>query len=253
MVTAHLTIGLGNNLFQIAAALAASVVDNDTCIFPTWEYDKAFSVPADMLVNDITSPNNVTYHEPHFHYSPIPSAGGNTLALDGYFQSEKYFSNIAERTRDLFSPSLYVKTRLREYEKMLSPLVSIHVRRGDYLNLQQFHPVQPLDYYILAISRFRSDQKFMIFSDDIPWCKTAFGSLPNPERFLYPALHTDYMDLHMMSMCHAGHIIANSSFSWWGAWLDSSLSPVYAPRNWFGPSFSCNDTKDLIPDRWNIL
>jgi hypothetical protein len=124
---------------------------------------------------------------------------------------------------------------------------SIHVRRGDYLALQNHHPIQSIEYYQNAIDIIGNDKHFLIFSDDIKWCEENFGGLTNKT---YITGNQDYEDLYLMSMCR-NNIIANSTFSWWGAWLNKNEDKkVIAPKQWFGVSNSHLDTSDLYCKKW---
>jgi hypothetical protein len=124
---------------------------------------------------------------------------------------------------------------------------SIHVRRGDYLGLQNHHPIQPIEYYQKAINLIGEDKHFLIFSDDIKWCEENFSFLNN-KTFVSDNL--DYEDLYLMSMCN-NNILANSTFSWWGAWMNQNENKqVIIPSKWFGISNSHLNTNDLYCDKW---
>lgn len=159
--------------------------------------------------------------------------------LTGFFQSAKYFpDNIREELT--LKDSTGIKNIIAPGES-----VFIHVRRGDYLN-NKVYEFCSLDYYNQAVDLIRekvADPKFYVFSDDIDWVKNNL----NIGDAIYLS-NSDYEDLYLMSQCrHA--IIANSSFSWWGAWLiDNPNKIVIAPNNWF--TDKTISTKDLIPDNW---
>jgi hypothetical protein len=105
-----------------------------------------------------------------------------------------------------------------------------------------------MDYYRNAIAEFSDDTRFLVFSDDIQWCKENFKG----DNFHFIEGEKDYVDLYLMSLCN-NNIIANSSFSWWGAWLNNTPNKkVIAPKQWFGKAKQLN-TKDLIPETWIIL
>ena len=189
--------------------------------------------------------------------------------LNDYFQSEKYFENIQDTIRSDFE---FVDDYLEPCKEFMSQfdgeVISLHVRRTDYTNLQNYHPVCTEKYYQTALEEYDSDLPVLVFSDDIEWCKNQ--DMFSGDRFLfsenqetYRRSHKDadgeyrkslipYTDLCLMSLCsHA--IIANSSFSWWGAWLiNNPNKKVVAPMPWFGPEASHNDTKDLIPESWLV-
>jgi hypothetical protein len=186
--------------------------------------------------------------EPRFFNLPA-----NTY-LNGYWQSEAYFISV----RDLLLKRLIVREQyLNDVNTYLTAIsestesVAIHVRRGDYVTLtsaNQFHGVCGLEYYEQAVSHFSGKAHLFIFSDDLGWCqsnfqfkqKTTFVSTANP-----------YSDFHLMKTCQH-QIIANSSFSWWAAWLNThSVKTVIAPKTWFAnPEI---ETKDVYPNSWICL
>ena len=258
MISSRLYGGLGNYMFQIAAAEAHAVSNGSESIFC---YNNARQVHGHITSysNNIFSKLKIDcsphyaslYKEPHFHYSQIPS--GKSILLDGYFQSEKYFIDFREWILDIFEPTLEVKKYIEEkYNNILnSNSCSIHVRRGDFAKLSQFHPVLEKNYYMQSIIRMNSinrDTKFIIFSDDIEWCKSNFQG----DIFTFIEGERDYIDLYLMSMCQ-NNIIANSSFSWWAAWLNNNKDKkIIAPKKWFGPALS-HDISDLIPNEWSVI
>jgi hypothetical protein len=126
-------------------------------------------------------------------------------------------------------------------------VISLHVRRGDYVSNPN-HPVQTSEYYREALSLL-PDLPVIIFSDDPSWCNQQ--EIFSSDRFAVSEGNTTDADLCLMSLCKY-HIIANSSFSWWGAWLAKS-EKVIAPQNWFGGDCSKNNTKDLYLSDWIIL
>ncbi len=169
--------------------------------------------------------------------------------LEGYFQSEKYFKNIEDQIREDFT---FIPQYLRPSRSMMNSVeepISLHIRRTDYLQLAHNHNNLGLDYYEDALSHFDNDRTVIIFSDDPKWCKEQ--KLFEDDRFLVAEGNISYIDLCLMTMCKS-HIIANSSFSWWGAWLAKSQK-VIAPKNWFGPDNQHLDTKDLYCPDWIVI
>jgi len=128
-------------------------------------------------------------------------------------------------------------------------ICSIHVRRGDYLKLKNHHPVQGLGYYKEAMKLVPCD-KFLVFSDDVKWCKKVF----NGDQFIVSEPAPQEVDFNMMIAC-SHHIIGNSSFSWWAAYLgDNPDKVVVAPKNWFGPKLAeTHKLDDLIPPNWRLI
>lgn len=171
----------------------------------------------------------------------------DNIDLQGYFQSEKYFKHIESDVREAFTFVKEISDPTLEVfhsEFGDSDVISLHVRRGDYLNYTH-HPTQPMSYYLNGLSYMPSDIPVMIFSDDIEWCKNQ--ELFKGSRFNFSEGNSTGIDLCLQTLC-THHIIANSSFSWWGAWLANSKK-VVAPKNWFGPPLIHN-TKDLYCEDW---
>ena len=168
---------------------------------------------------------------------------------DGYWQNWRYFSEYSDIIRSLyqFRPQLGGKNlHLIETLRQPTQTVSIHVRRGDYLKAKIYAGLCGLDYYTQAISyireRLNGDLHFLIFSDDQPWCKEHIAPLLGSDRQTYVDWNRgqeSYIDMQLMSECHH-NIIANSSFSWWAAWLNTHEGRiVVAPRKWTNTKVNC--------------
>ncbi len=182
-----------------------------------------------------------------FNYSPINYNKGENLLLDGYFQSEKYFINNKNYIINLFKPTDEIKKNISEKIENIENSVSIHVRRGDYLNLPNHHPQQPLSYYSSAVDIIGKDKNYLIFSDGMDEIKSMFDFIPN-KRFIN--LGQNYLDLYAISMCEH-NIICNSTFGWWGAYLNENPNKkVIGPKNWFGPELRYLNSSDILPDSW---
>ena len=238
---------LGNQMFQYAATFAASKRINQKCAFPENEPNlfELFTLSADK----IQRPQGLIYQEPHFHYAPIPQQ--DDLTLHGYFQSEKHFAHNRQEILDLFRLQDAALSFLdQKYSEIINnkKFTSVHIRRGDYLKYADFHAIMGKEYYDEAMSRFPKSTKFVFFSDDIEWCKETFGS-----RHIYIENQEDILDLYLMSKIK-NNIIANSSFSWWGAWLSElEDKKVLTPPVWFGPKNTHLTMKDLIPESWEMV
>lgn len=247
--------GLGNYLFQISSSYSHSIKNNNTYICDVSDVmspHKPYQFYVKNILRKINfkilEPNYSLYYEPSFNYSEIPNFNSDTKLI-GYFQSEKYFINYRKEILELFEIDSFTLSFLeKKYTNLLNQdICSIHVRRGDYVHLQNHHPTLSIDYYIESIKIIGESKHFLIFSDDIEWCKNNFDFIPN-KTFVTENL--DYQDLYLMSMCK-NNIIANSSFSWWGAWLNNFESKkVIVPKKWFGVTYSNLDTKDLYPENW---
>jgi hypothetical protein len=196
--------------------------------------------------------------EPHFNYWPgIMSVSSNTY-MSGYWQSEKYFNDASESIQADFTfrqPFSRENVELTEkIDKRMS--VSLHVRRGDYVTHSKTNAVLglcSLEYYraaIFHIAEHVENPEFFIFSDDIPWVMDRL-------QINFPCKYVDhnqgaesYNDMRLMSLCRH-NIIANSSFSWWGAWLNKNSDKiVISPRKWFANN---NNVQDLFPAGWVTL
>lgn len=174
----------------------------------------------------------------------------------GFWQSEKYFKDIANTIREDFSFVSEPEGRNKEFADQIasSQSVSLHIRRGDYVKVAEtnsLHGVCSISYYKQAInilSEKIQNPVFFIFSDDMDWVKENFSIQAEHYYVDENNAATNFEDLRLMSLCRH-NIIANSSFSWWGAWLNASKSKiVVAPKQWMNdPSF---ETPDLIPASW---
>ncbi len=238
---------LGNNLFQLSAAYGVAKKNNDQVAFPSWKYAHVFEgdfTPSSSSINSI-------FKEPGFHYTEIPYTPN--MAVDGYYQSERYFKHVEGNIKAMFEPKDEIRHELwNRHSRFLEhpKTCSIHVRRGDYLNYPENHPFPGMNYYMKGIKRMGMDSLFLIFSDDTEWCKENFPKLDN---FIVIEGQKDYEDFLMMTFCK-NHIIGNSSFSWWGAWLCNNQEKiVVAPKRWFGPAYASWDTSDLYPSNWETF
>ena len=245
--------GIGNQLFCVATALSYAKDYNFVPYFTQLVNDSFVKRYKNLFYKNLsagcTDVSTKIYSEPAFHYNKIDHCEDN-LKITGYFQSEKYF----EHNRDYILKKLNVKelkANTKEKYGDFSDYTSIHVRRGDYLKLSEYHYNLTMDYYKQCISSFDTEkEKFLIFSNDIEWCKDNFKFLKNVQ---FSRCEEDWEDIVLMSTCK-NNIIANSSFSWWGAWLnENSNKKVIAPSKWFGPKFSHKSTQDLIPASWDIV
>ena len=172
------------------------------------------------------------------------------VSLQGYFQTEKYFKHIEHQIRAEFT---FVDDILEPCKEMISSIdkpIALHIRRGDYVINSENHFNLPIEYYDAALKHFDDDRNVIVFSDDSKWCHDQ--SLFEDDRFIISENDDNRVDLCLMSLC-SDFIIANSTYSWWGAWLSSNKNKkVIAPTQWFGKTGYTKDhnTKDLIPDSW---
>lgn len=249
MVTCEFWGRLGNNLFQTATVISLAKELNTNFILPTNTSVGHVGTPVvDLSIFDYNfNRGNVEckyeYRETTFEYNKI-LANDNTK-LYGFYQSYKYFDTIKDDIQNLyFSPSRNVLIELEKYNVSENSL-GISVRRGDYLMLQDNHCVLDIDYYQTAINTYfqnNIDQIF-VFSDDIEWCKTIFG-----EDVIYVE---DTIGVQLFLMTRMRHLIlSNSTFAWWGAYLNKTNGLVIAPTPWFGPNLFDKNTNDLYCTNW---
>ena len=262
MIT-HKSIGysgrLGNQMFQYAALKAIALknhyeftLPNHTQIKPDGCFDftnnKWIEFQLDLFDGfDIICPisNNTLlnqYQEQSFNFEPEIFSISDNTSIEGYFQSYKYFEDFKQEILNdfKFKPSILDKC-LKEISKY--PItVAIHIRRGDYVNHPSFWNITP-EYIQESFNYFTDDEyTFLIFSDDMEWCKQIF-----PEGVIFVEGNNQFEDLCLMSLCNH-NIISNSSYSWWGAYLNQNLNKkVIAPKNWFIPAKPLND---LYPNNW---
>lgn len=255
MITTKLNGGLGNKMFQIAVAYAIALNNNDVCAFNLDDkvvnqgniarmYDSNILKKVDELPSS-WFPENF-YNEKGLNFNVIPYK--NNMILHGYFQSDKYFLNCKNKIINLFKDKKtidYVKSLFNNDELVNS--VSLHVRRGDYLKFQ-FHQCINLDYYDKAIAYM--DEKcliehILVLSDDIQWCKENLKD----DRMIFIEGYQDYIDLYIMSLCNH-NIIANSSFSWWGSYLNENENKIICANLYWD---SDKEIKDIYYDKINKI
>ena len=266
---------LGNQMFQYAALKGIAAhrgyeytipPENPRIQIDNYGLIEAFELSDNKKIGWLNTQYDIIA-EKYFHFdedlfNTFPDGSG----LYGFFQSEKYFKHIEDEIREDFTFKKEWLEPCEEFRKDLGDeVIFLHVRRGDpnladkrgfkwaYTQCSSQHPPQPLEYYEKALKEFDDDMPVVVFSDSIDWVKEQ--DLFKPDRFMISE-QTDkfsdgalvpYIDLCLMTLCdHA--IIANSSMSWWGAWLiQNEYKKVVAPKMWFGPAYADKDTKDLYP------
>lgn len=197
------------------------------------------------------------YPEQMFHFDNSVFLKNKTY-FDGFWQTEKYFKGIDFELRKEITLKNPLSTYSEEMLKKIknSPSVSIHVRRGDYVtdqNTNIVHGTCSMEYYKKAIDHMTkkvAGSHFFIFSDDYDWSIENFKSLNHPFTCVKNDAEKNYEDLILMSNCKH-NIIANSSFSWWGAWLNPNKEKiVIAPKKWFNTQKTTTNTEDIVPESW---
>lgn len=285
-VTVRLIGGLGNQLFQYAAARALALrrgaqVKLDLTAFESYglrRYELAsYPIAAGIataeelqaigkeqpasgllarLVGQLKASRLHHYREPSYNFDPRLAEQPLPLLMDGYWQSERYFLDFAGVLRAELTPQEPLEAVNAELAERIraTTAVSLHVRRGDYVSdahTNAYHGVCSLDYYRAAVAHIRErvpEAQLFVFSDDHDWTRDNL-KLDLPTSYVTAnSADKGFRDLQLMSMCKH-HIIANSSFSWWGAWLNPSPDKIVAaPKRWFAKGG--NDTRDLLPPAW---
>ena len=271
---------LGNQMFEYAALRGIAANRGFDWVIPppdhkgieNYSLHDCFKLSEDRI-EGIVDPIQYV-QEPHFHFdSKIFNECPDNVSLYGFFQSERYFKHIADEIREDYTfhdeylePCQAIIDEYKDQEPIM-----LHVRRGDpnltdprgfkwaYTQCSSQHPPQTVDYYERALAEFDDNQPVFVFSDSVDWVKEQ--EFFSGDRFLISepvdkyadGSFTPYAALCLMSLCsHA--IIANSSMSWWGAWLQANANKkVIAPKNWFGPAYADKDTTDLYCPDWIIL
>jgi len=268
---------LGNQMFQYASMRGIASVKGFDWVVPPENYDHTanYALFETFKMTNVQDKNigfvkgDILKETIHcFDKNLVDSCSDNT-DLDGFFQTEKYFENIADEIRSDFTFKDEYLNPCKEFIDSLDTTpIFLHVRRGDAIGKEHYHPVAPMSYYVEALKRFDKDTPCFVFSDDLDWCKSQeffksdrFLFNDNIEKYDYQSMDGSgsmqytllpHVDLCLMSLC-SGAIIVNSSFSWWGAWLQNNRGKVIASKPWFGPSASHLDTSNVVPDHWEII
>jgi len=273
---------LGNQMFEYAALRGIASHHGYDWSIPPFHLKgiENYSLNECFKLESVTDKNIGTYDnfqyvvEKFFHFDEeLFENCPDNVSLHGFFQSEKYFKHISDEIRKDFT---FLEDHYEPCKEFIEQFdgqepIMLHVRRGDpnlidprgfkwaYVNCSDQHPVQSLEYYEKALEHFDDNQPVIVFSDSAEWVKEQdfFSSdrfmISDPQQKYSDGSFLPYVDLCLMSLCsHA--IIANSSMSWWGAWLQSNPNKkVIAPKMWFGPAYADKDTKDLYVDNWIVL
>ena len=271
MITTHLMGGMGNQMFQYAIARATAIrlgtgVRLYTATYNTTDW-RVYSLG---LWRGVTAPTCSTYEGKVLRESDsgdgmpyseeIVAAISDPCTLYGYWQTEKYFAEIEALLQDEFQPEQPLAPFARNIERLIRAegrkSTFLTVRRTDYVG-NPFHGVLPMEYYLKAAALVEakvSDPCFFVFSDEPEWVTNNF-EFPyrfvvagNYDRTVKPHLGREDSELWLMRLCHHA-VMANSSYSWWGAWLNPDRDRVVvAPAQWFLDG--TRNTRDIVPERW---
>lgn len=244
MIVPALMGGLGNTLFQIAAAIGqADRIANEWRIPSSWQYKDYFNIPEEKYIDSYELPR---YKEPHFHYSEIPDV--QDAELFGYFQSKRYWAHCEEKVKRYLSWSKVPPADLYNPENV-KDRCAIHVRGQDYKELSDYHFNLPKEYYEKAIEQ-SGFKEFTVFTDDEEHAKNLLPDIPRIVGNRNDNART-IEDLFDMAN-FGGLIMANSSYSWWAAELGRKKK-VFAPPQWFGVKKSDYILTDLYCDNWEVV
>jgi hypothetical protein len=239
---------LGNQMFQVAAAACLAKSKNLDLVLPASLIRSCFNIPCVDYNHEHSQHKKYEWIEKSYsHDSSFNHVSPNTN-IKGYFQSWKYITNEIY-VRQLFD--FLPQSKDGAYDRLKNKkTIGIHVRRGDYLTNLNTHPLPGIEYLKNAIDVIKKKDgdihQIIIVTDDKPWCENNFKDV---EIFSSDPID----DMCTMSMCDH-HIIANSSFSWWAAWLGKKKGQiVVAPRQWFGPQGPTFIESDLFPISWILL
>lgn len=271
--------GLGNQLFQLFTLISYSLKSKKPFYIEdkpiTYGKRKKYYFDTLLLqkLKEFIKPSiqsSIIYHEPFFHYAPISILIDQSrhVKLHGYFQSYKYFEehkDVIFKMINLKETQQYVKEKVAPYlpTSSFEKVVSLHFRVGDYAQLQHAHPLMPVEYYEKALEQLLVDtivktEWFILYfceDNDIEYVNQKINYLKQNEKFKklifmkVPSHLDDWEQMILMSLCQH-HIIANSTFSWWGAYFGIGDGMVYYPSKWFGPSLEKNKIEDLFLKVW---
>jgi len=256
----------GNSMFQFAALIGIAkkynlkyaVPYNETYYDVNYECNNTSIFDGFNLDVPILDPNELSFSESYYPWEYIEKDIIDFTDICGYFQSERYFDNAKLEVANQFKFKDNVKEVVDNkiasgYYPNPEKCTSLHIRRGDYVHKQEYHPLQTKQYYETA-SKLAATDNYIIFSDDIKWCKSSFGISNN---MFYSEEDDPFSAMYHMSLC-LNNIICNSTFGWWAAWIGEQDNPlthktIIAPKAWFGPAYAQMSVTDLIPKRWITL
>ena len=280
MISVYIQGGLGNQLFQVFALMSYCFDNDKKFVIPGYKLDPVSKEGSprptywDSLLKglkpyvDSQLKSERRYTEPHFHYRALPDIKNQSddieFELFGYFQSPKYFHDNFDKINKIVQITNARKETIQRYKIMYfdKPTISMHFRHGDFKNIQDFHPILPFMYYKNALKKIveetKSEEYRVLYfcekgdikrvSDYIRFIKKDFPKM----RFVKGDLEAeDWAQMLLMSGCEH-NIIANSSFSWWSAYLNQNKKKVVCyPDKWFGPAMGNKIMGDLFPANWN--
>lgn len=254
---------LGNQLFQVASTIGIAEHNSMSWAFPehieNTTVGELFGITGrrlDSLINFEYTEKDQLYYD--ISLSPPP---GKAVSIKGYFQSPRYFQYSSASLRSVFKIQSHIQREVtkRVPEVRLRNSVTLHVRRGDYKKLNHMYNLLEPEYYINALTRLKAIDVVIIVSDDIRWCQNNLGPRIR-HRVVYSPFSEQKYDFTLLYLGKHS-ILANSSFSWWSAYLKYLLKPkalrgkVFAPRPWYNVSgqYANLNVKEFYPMDWVVL
>ena len=291
-ITVEVMGGLGNQLFQIFTLLAYSFRQKIPFYFSaepihhgqrkkTYWTTQLLDPLKEFVETPPTQAHPQVIREQNFHYHALPLVSAEHIKLFGYFQSFKYFEDQKsfifqllkiDETQAAMKENNSNNNNTYDYANT----IAVHFRVGDYVQLQAYHPLMTIDYYTAALNQFLKDQAeiqlpekvwqllYFCEENDQSYVETRLiknlqENLEFKDKFIFKCIDhqlADWEQMLVMSLCKH-HIIANSTFSWWGAYLnpckDRDQSKVYYPTTWFGRSMGHKNMSDLFPPHWTKI
>jgi len=284
MITCNLMGGLGNQLFQIFATISYAINCNDNFVFTNskklinsnvrYTYWDNFLSFLSEFTQTIIYDKFYTIKEKDFHYNELPILKNNeNVLLSGYFQSYKYFEENKEKIFKIINLEKKREEVLKKYdisEKICKHSISIHFRLGDYIHLQHVHPILSLEYYEKSlkyiINKISNNSEIfeectpnvLVFceKEDKPTVENTIQILKNKCQeynieFIFVSDEIEDWEQLLLMSCCTHNIIANSTFSWWGAYMNTNTKKIVCyPQKWFNLQKLQNSIMDLCPKEW---
>ena len=263
LISCNLMGGLGNQLFEAAHAIAQGLKHSREVVFvpKSWTPGQGRGTENYLdnvfrnlkFIDNLEGFTRVT--EGPFEYSEVNPVDENTV-FDGYFQSTKNWFGFDDQIREIFQPSQEVIDELRsKYPQLNQPkTLSIHVRRGEYLQFPEIHPTISVEYIQEALKIIGEYSTVFIFTEDESRWPGSRDFVMNNFSFpnvVFPREDQDWKELYLMGLCE-NHIISNSTFSWWATFLNKNKNKkIVCPSRWFGPRGPKAD--DIYESYWNLV
>jgi len=264
MIVTYTNLGangeFGNQLFQIAATYSYGLDNNREPVFPKWycrvsgnHYSHCFDKKINETFNEVV---DVEHTEPTFYYTQIPKFTEKCISLKGYFQTEKYFDNNSSEVKKLFVPSIEIKEKIKNIDYNNTVGVQLRFYDRGTIDPAQFYyssdDKEIIQYLITAINYFGKNKTYVVTTNNYSKAKAMFSKYDN-FIFLSDCNLNSIEEFFAFSRCE-NNIITNSSFGWWGAYLNDNINKVIcAPKKWFKVENEWFNTKDLYLKEWKII